>query len=107
MRGSPHQQPDDPTCPQVTYRPGASGRLVPMLRGTAIRVQTVVVAAQRWKMEPRQLAREYGISEDQAHAAFAFYAAHGLEMTVPSLTRRHWRWRVCMAKQCLHVDSVR
>ena len=78
--GALNQQLDDPTYPHVTYRRGASGRPVPMLRGTALRVQTVVVAAERWGMEPRQIALEYGISEDQARAALAFYAAHGPEI---------------------------
>ena len=78
--GALGQHLDDPGFPQVTYRRGASGRPAPVLRGTAIRVQTIVVAAQRWGMEPRQIAREYGVSEDQAHAALAFYVAHGPEI---------------------------
>src|SRR5688572_20349079 len=69
--GALNQQLDDPTHPQITYRRGASGRPVPVLRGTAIRVQTIVVAAQRREMEARQIALEYGISEDQARAALA------------------------------------
>ena len=78
--GALNQQLDDPSYPQVTYRRGASGRPTPVLRGTAIRIQTVVVAAERWGMEPRKIAHEYGISEDQALAALAFYAAHGPEI---------------------------
>lgn len=78
--GALGQQLDDPGFPQVTYRRGASGRPVPVLRGTAIRVQAIVVAARRWGMQPGQIVHEYGVSEDQVHAALAFYAAHGPEI---------------------------
>ena len=78
--GALSQQLDDPTFPQVTYRRGASGRPVPVLRGTAIRIQTIVVAAKQWGMEPRQIAVEYGVSEEQVHAALAFYGAHVQEI---------------------------
>ena len=39
--GALKQQLDDPAFPRVTYRRGASGQPVPVLRGTGIRVQTV------------------------------------------------------------------
>jgi hypothetical protein len=41
------QRNDDPAFPEITYVRGASGELVPVLRGTRLRVQTVVVAAQK------------------------------------------------------------
>jgi len=78
--GALSQHLDDSTFPQVTYRRGAGGRPVPVLRGTAIRVQTIIAATRRWGMEPRQVAQEYGITEDQVHVAAAFYAAHGQEI---------------------------
>ena len=78
--GALSQQLDDPSFPQVTYRRGASGQPVPVLRGTAIRVQTIVVATKRWGMEPKQIAVEYGVSEAQVHAALAFYAVHRREI---------------------------
>lgn len=67
---------DDSAFPQVTYRCGASGVPVPVLRGTGLRIQTIVVAAEHWGMEPREIAQEYGVSEEQVHAGLAFYAAH-------------------------------
>ncbi len=78
--GALSQQLDDPSFPQVTYRRGASGQPVPVLRGTAIRVQTIDVATKRWGMEPKQVAVEYGVSEAQVHAALAFYAVHHREI---------------------------
>lgn len=78
--GALNQHLDDPTFPQVTYRRGASGRPAPVLRGTAIRIQTIVVAALRWGMEVQQIAHEYRVLEDQVQAALAFYAAHRSEI---------------------------
>jgi hypothetical protein len=34
--------------PEITYVRGASGQLAPVLRGTRLRVQTVVIAAPKW-----------------------------------------------------------
>ena len=50
------QRNDDRTFPEITYVRGASGELVPVLRGTRLRVQTVVVAAQKWGFAPNQIA---------------------------------------------------
>lgn len=45
--GALSQQLDggNPAFPNITYRRGASGQPLPALRGTRLRVQTVVVAA--------------------------------------------------------------
>ena len=71
---------DDPAFPRVAYRPGAAGQPVPVVRGTGIRVQTIVVAARSWGMAPAQIASEYGLSEAQVREALAFYAAHRAEI---------------------------
>jgi uncharacterized protein (DUF433 family) len=59
---------------------GASGQLVPVLRGTRLRVQTVVIAAQKWGLSPNQIATEYDLSEAQVNEVLAFYAAHSQEI---------------------------
>jgi len=64
----------------VTYRRGAAGQPAPVLRGTGIRVQTVVVAARQWGMEPGQIAAEFGLAEAQVKEAVAFYDAHRAEI---------------------------
>ena len=74
------QRNDDRTFPQITYVRGASGELVPVLRGTRLRVQTVVVAAQKWGFSPNQIAAEYDVIEAQVNDVFAFYAAHSQEI---------------------------
>src|SRR5688572_12526157 len=63
--GELKQQLDDPNFPQITYRRGASGRPVSVLRGTGIRVQTIVVANQNWNLSAEQIASEYDINQAQ------------------------------------------
>ncbi|MEG4028715.1 MULTISPECIES: DUF433 domain-containing protein [unclassified Microcoleus] len=71
---------DDRTFPEITYVRGASGQLVPVLRGTRLRVQTIVIAAQKWGFSPNQIAAEYDLSEAQVNDVLAFYAAHSQEI---------------------------
>lgn len=78
--GALSQQLDDPAFPDITYRRGASDQPLPVLRGTGLRVQTVVVAAQQWGLSPNQIAAEYGLTEAQVNKALAFYAAHAPEI---------------------------
>ena len=52
--GALSQHLDDPTFPHITYRRGGSGQPVAVLRGTGLRVQTVVVATQTWGFPPAQ-----------------------------------------------------
>ena len=78
--GSLSRQLDDPAFPHVTYRRGASGQPVPVLRGTSIRVQTVVVAAQQWELSPAQIADEYGVTVAQVEDAMGFAEGHRQEI---------------------------
>jgi uncharacterized protein (DUF433 family) len=78
--GSLKQSLDDPAFPRVTYRRGAAGQPVPVLRGTGIRIQTVVVAVQHWEMTPDRFAAEYGLTEAQVKEALAFYEANRSEI---------------------------
>jgi uncharacterized protein (DUF433 family) len=71
---------DDPAFPHVTYRRGASGQPVPVLRGTGLRVQTLAIAAQQWGLSSVQIAAEYGVPEAQVKNALAFYQAHRPEI---------------------------
>ncbi len=78
--GALNQQLDDPNFPQITYRRGASGYPTPTVRGTGIRVQTLVVAAQAWQWSPAQIADEYDLHESQVREAQAFYDVHKAEI---------------------------
>ena len=44
------QDLDDVQFPKITYRRGAAGIPTPTIRGTGLRVQTIVVAKQSWEM---------------------------------------------------------
>ena len=78
--GALSQQLDDPEFPQITYRRGASGAPTPVLRGTGVRVQTIVVAHEQWGMTAAEIAEEYGLTQRQIEEALAFYAAHREEI---------------------------
>lgn len=69
---------DDANFPNITYRRGASGSLSPVLRGTGIRVQTIVIAADN--RSPREIAEDYDLTEVQVQEALSFYEAHRAEI---------------------------
>jgi uncharacterized protein (DUF433 family) len=78
--GELRQNLDDPAFPLITYRRGAAGTPTPVIRGTGLRVQTVVIATEQWEMTSTQIAGEYDLSEPQVSEALAFYAAHREEI---------------------------
>lgn len=78
--GALSQQLDDPAFPHVTYRRGASGQPMPVLRGTGIHVHTIVAAARQWGLSPAQIAAEYDLTEAQVKDALAFYEVHRAEV---------------------------
>jgi len=71
---------DDLAFPRITYRCGAAGQPTPVLRGTGIRVQTVIVAIHWWDMTPAQVATEYDLTKDQVDYALVSYQAHRAEI---------------------------
>lgn len=78
--GALKQRLDDPNFPGITYRRGASGIPTPMVRGSGLRVETLVIDAHHWEMTPEQLAGEYELPEDRVREALAFYDAHHQEI---------------------------
>jgi len=73
------QQLDDPKFPGITYRRGASGWVTPVIRGTAIRVQTVAVDT-RHGMTVKEIASDYELNVEHVREALAFYEAHRPEI---------------------------
>ena len=69
---------DDPEFPNITYRRGASGSISPVLRGTGIRVQTIVLANQN--NTPVEIADDYDLPPTQVQEALSFYEAHRVEI---------------------------
>jgi uncharacterized protein (DUF433 family) len=74
--GALHQPLTDQAFPHIVYRRGVSGLPTPVLRGSGLRVQTIVVAAQTWGLTPAQIAAEYDVSVTYVQEALAFYSAH-------------------------------
>lgn len=71
---------DDPSFPGITYRRGASGRPSPVVRGTGVRVQTIVSASQHWQLSPDEIASEFGLNTRQVRECLAFHDAHSAEI---------------------------
>jgi uncharacterized protein (DUF433 family) len=69
---------DDIAFPGVTFRRGASGSLAPVLRGTGIRVQTLVIAAEHRSVS--KIAEEYDLTEAHVREALDYYEAHRAEI---------------------------
>lgn len=71
---------DDPNFPGITLRRGASGSLVPVLRGTGIRVQTLVIAADH--RSALEIGKEYDLTETRVREALDYYEVHRTEIDV-------------------------
>jgi uncharacterized protein (DUF433 family) len=78
--GALSQGLDDPRFPQITYRRGASENIEPVLRGTGIRVQTIVTAHGTWGQTVSEIADNYELGERQIQEALDFYVAHRMEI---------------------------
>jgi uncharacterized protein (DUF433 family) len=71
---------DDSRFPQITYRKGASGAPIAVVRGSGTRVRTLWAANTAWSWSPQEIAREYGLRLDQVEEALSFCDAHKVEI---------------------------
>lgn len=78
--GALSQQLNDPDFPNISYRRGAGGIPAPILRGTGVHVQAVVIAHTTWGMTPAAIADEYGLTQRQVDEALAFSHVHRAEI---------------------------
>ena len=78
--GALNQDLDDPKFPLITYRRGAAGVPTPFVRGTGIRVQTLVISKKKWGFTPSEIAENYDLTERQVQEALEFYTAHQQEI---------------------------
>jgi uncharacterized protein (DUF433 family) len=69
---------DDPNFPGIAYHRGATG--IPVLRGTGIRVQTIVISNREWNETQAETAAQYDLSESLVKEALMFYQAHQAEV---------------------------
>ena len=72
-------QLDDPRFPLITYRKGGSGTPRPVIRGTALHVQAIILW-MRYGETSEQVAANYGLDIKQVREAQAFYEAHKAEI---------------------------
>ncbi len=70
----------DPHFAGITYLRSASRQPTPVLRGTGVRVQALVVDAKQHGLSAEQLAQEYDLHPDQVREALSFYDAHRTEI---------------------------
>lgn len=71
---------DEQAFPQIQYRTGASGQANASIKGTGIRVQTIVVANIEWAWDVGKIAEEYDLSTTQVSEALRFYEAYKAEI---------------------------
>jgi uncharacterized protein (DUF433 family) len=64
----------------IDRRLGASGIFTPVIQGTNIRVQAIVIAHFDWKQSPSEIANEYNLSQPQVNSALAYYETHRIEI---------------------------
>jgi uncharacterized protein (DUF433 family) len=69
---------DDPNFSGVTYRRGTSGSLSPVLRGTGIRIQTIVIASEERSIQ--EIADDYNLNISQVKETLDFYQTHRIEI---------------------------
>lgn len=74
--GGLKQSLDDPRFPLVTYKRGGSGTMQPMIRGTNLRVKTLVVANKYWGLSAEEIADRWPVKVEAVRDALAFYNAH-------------------------------
>lgn len=71
---------DEQAFPQIQYRTGSSGQANASIKGTGIRVQTIVISSTDWAWEISKIAQEYDLSLAQVSEALRFYEVHKEQM---------------------------
>ena len=66
--------------PQIQYRMGTSGQASASIKGTGIRIQTIVIAQADWDWNVSKIADEYDLSATQVSEALRFYEVHKAEI---------------------------
>ncbi|MEM9004319.1 MAG: hypothetical protein AAGE59_12450 [Cyanobacteria bacterium P01_F01_bin.86] len=65
---------------QIQYRTGSSGQANASIKGTGIRVQTIVIAKTDWAWDVSKIAEEYDLLTNQVSEALRFYESHKAEI---------------------------
>ncbi len=70
----------DPKFPNIVYRKGALGVVTPVIKGTGIRVQTVVIGHKTWGEPLERIATDYEIPLELVKSAWEYYLSHTTEI---------------------------
>ena len=65
---------------QIQRRIGTSGQASASIKGTGIRVQTIVIAKANWGWDTSQISNEYDLPTAQVSEALSFYEVHKAEI---------------------------
>ncbi len=71
---------DASAFPEIQHRTDSDGQIKATIRGTSIRVQTIVIASHDWGWDASRVANEYSLSVTQVSAALAFYESYKPEI---------------------------
>ncbi len=88
--GNLESQLDDPRFPHVIYKRSLTGQPIPKIRGTNIRVQTIVIAHRDWGLPHAQISQDYDLTTSQVQDAWAFYQAHREEVDAVITAEAAW-----------------
>lgn len=66
--------------PEIAYVRGTSGVMVPVLKGTGIRIQTLAIAKNGWNLSEQQIAEEYDLTIEKVRQALLFYSEFNEEI---------------------------
>jgi uncharacterized protein (DUF433 family) len=79
IKGAAMNQPNGSLSAQIVYRKGTAGHK-PVLKGTNLRVQTIVTSVQKWNMTPEEVAADYDLQGAQVLASLNYYTDHRTEI---------------------------
>ena len=98
---------DDPAFPRITYRRGASGRPRPVLRGTNLRVQTIVVATKHWDQSRRRLPKTMASAKPRWKRLWLSIRPTAKRSMPPSRPKKPWSQNVTRLRLHLDADASR
>ncbi len=74
------QPENDRNFPNIVYRRGASGIKQPVIRESNLRVQTLVIAHEKWELSTEEIAEDYDLTVELVQEALNFYQIYRQEI---------------------------
>lgn len=67
---------DENSFPEIIEKINTDGDKVPVIKGTNIRVQTLVIAFHNWQLSVTDIAEQFNLTPEQVAQALNFYQIH-------------------------------